>query len=381
MNGNTEVSLSCGGGEFPADWKKQLTFSERPTTVCVHWSGKNPAIWAQWHLYKVINGAPDEKILSGDVNAATLASPTSDFQIPLQPSLPQFNTGSHAQKYQVRITSKEQATGERLYSSLTAILVHLPKPAAANPFKCANGPTRKVVLDIPWMIVNRTTSTPGDGDRDELFFQIKWKKGGDGDVRRLPSADDYYEAKNMQNTKNGWTNKDETMVLHPILWSGTLKHGQKLQVEINAQEQDNSDLKDIKMGIVTAMSAVAAAGAATQTPQGGVVAAVAGGVGGLTQIFVPDTHGNDYIGYLTVLVTNQCGYIQTSWVTYESADTGTDAGVVHNKFETDDNLTGVESHLVVHDANNLFWPNGVDWTPYKRGGKPREPAILTTHFA
>jgi len=64
VNGNTEVSLSCGGGEFPADWKKQLTFSERPTTICVRWSGKSPAVWGQWHLYKVINGAPDEKILS-----------------------------------------------------------------------------------------------------------------------------------------------------------------------------------------------------------------------------------------------------------------------------------------------------------------------------
>ena len=41
VNGNTEVSLSCGEPEFPPDWKKQLTFTERPTTICVRWSGKS----------------------------------------------------------------------------------------------------------------------------------------------------------------------------------------------------------------------------------------------------------------------------------------------------------------------------------------------------
>jgi hypothetical protein len=366
MNGTVHVAkLPCTSNEFPPDWKKVLHFAENPQFVCVRWSSKSPTVWAKWNLYKVIGNGPDEKVGSGDVPAATLGSPISSFQIPVQPALPQFNTASTAQKYNVIISSKK-ANNDRVYSSLGAVLVHDPKPALDNPYNCTSGPTRRVELDLPWMVVNRTSNTPGDGDRDELYFHFKWKKGGDGGVKRLPSADDYYEAKNGKDTKKGFTNRNELHTPRPVFWSGLIKHGETLQVDVNAMEQDNSDLKSIKAGIIAAMAVVAAVAAATGTIEGAIVASVAGGVAGLTAAFVPDTDGHDQIGWLRVRVKNQCGYIQVVWVTKSEIETEGDD--IKNEFKVDDNLEGIESHLIVHDTRNLFWPNGVDWGGHTPAG-------------
>ena len=367
MNGAIQVAkLPCDGGEFPPNWKQSLTFAENPNFICVRWFSKSPTISAQWHLYKVIANAPDQEVGSGNVPAGTLSAPVSIFQIPLQPALPQFNTTSTAQKYNVIVTSKKTQNDDRVYRSLHGLLVHEPKPAPDNPFKCQNGPTRRVELDVPWMIVNRTSNTSGDGDRDELYFEFKWKKGGDGSVKRIPSADDYYEAKNRKDTKKGFTNRDELHVPHPIFWSGLIKHGETLQVDVNAMEQDNSELKDIKAGILAAMAVVGGVAAATGTIQGAIVAAVAAGVAGFTAAFVPETDGHDQIGWLRVQVTNQCGYIQVKWVT--KTEISTERGTIKNNFKVDNDFEGIEAHLIVHDTTNSFWPNGVDWGGFTQAG-------------
>jgi len=371
MNGTVHVAnFPCDGGEFPPNWKKVLPFAEAPQLVCVQWSNKSSTISAKWDLYKVIGNAPDEKIASGNVPSATLNAAISVFQIPVRPPLPQFNTASSSQKYNVIVTSKKTANDARIYPSLAAVLRHEPKPAPDNPYKCSTGATRKVQLDVPWMVVNRTSNTSGDGDRDELYFEYKWKKAGDGGSKRIPSADDYYEAKNRKDTKKGFTNQDELHVPRPIFWSGLIKHGQTLQVDVNAMEQDNADLKSIKAGIMTAMAVVAAVAAATGTIEGAIVASVAGGVAGFTQAFVPETDGHDQIGWLRVQVTNQCGYIQVKWVT--KSEIKTERGTLKNNFKVDNNLEGIEAHLIVHDTRNLFWPNGVDWGGYTPAGPSDE---------
>ena len=143
---------------------------------------QSSTVWPKWDLYKVIGHAPTKKSLRKcrrDLN-----SPISVFQIP-GPPLPQFNTASSSQKYNVIVTSKKTANDARIYPSLGAVLRHEPKPAPDNPYKCSTGATRKVQLDVPWMVVNRTSNTSGDGDRDELYFEYKWKKAGDGGSKRI----------------------------------------------------------------------------------------------------------------------------------------------------------------------------------------------------
>ncbi len=111
------------------------------------------------------------------------------------------------------------------------------------------------------------------------------------------------------------------------------------------------------------MHSVAAIASATGTPYGAIVAAVVEAVATGAQ-FIPSTKGHDFVGFVTVKVTNQCGYIQTAWTTFSSANTA--AGKVSNKFADVGTLESIESRLAVLDSSyyTTFWPNGVDWEPY-----------------
>ena len=368
VNGKVEVAqLPCNqGGEFPTAWATELVFVEAPQNLCVRWVGKSATVWADWELYRVIPNAADEKLADGHVPPATLSGPSSSFQIELRPPLPKLNTATGSQRYRVVVKSKKEQSASVVNTSLAATLVHKPQPAPANPYTCSGGPARKVVLDVPEMSVIQTSSTPGDGDRDEVYFQII-RNGPDAHlypVTRLPGLDDYYEAKYGQAVRPAqWTNKDEQHVDHPVIFSGTLKHGQKVKLSLTVKEQDNSDLKDIKNGLIQALKTVAQAAAASGTPQGEVVAAVAAGGAAATGAFVPETRGHDFIGIVELQVTNQCGYIQTAWVTFSSADT--EAGKVSNDFINVGTLEDMESRLAVFDVEEQFWPDGVNWSPYE----------------
>jgi hypothetical protein len=369
VNGKAEVALlPCNaGGEFPTAWAKELAFVEAPQNLCVRWIDKTVTEKANWELYKVIANAADQKIADGEIAPATLAGSSSKFQIELRPPLPKLNTNTSNQKYRVVVKSKKQLSGSLVNPSLAAILVHKPQPPPGNPYNCTSGPARKVVLDIPEMSVLQTSNTSGDGDRDELYFEII-RNGPAPQLypkKRLPGLDDYYEAKNSKAVNSTqWTNQDESQVGRPVIWSGTLNHGQIVKLSLTAKEQDNSDLASIKAGIVQALVTVAAVAAATGTPQGAVVAAVAGGGAAATEIFVPETSGHDFIGFVELQVTNRCGYIQTAWVTF--SEKNTEAGKVSNDFIDVGTLEDIESRLAVFDLTNQFWPNGVDWTPYVR---------------
>lgn len=78
---------------------------------------------------------------------------------------------------------------------------------------------------------------------------------------RLPlfkDNDDYYEfTKDKRATKDrlgSWTNHDQAPVGAPILWSGTLQPGEHAEVLAFIGEQDNKDLKNIKMGLQFALA-------------------------------------------------------------------------------------------------------------------------------
>ncbi|HWB81631.1 MAG TPA: hypothetical protein VG755_42005 [Nannocystaceae bacterium] len=376
INGRVEVDPGCAS-EFP-HWTSKLEFYDRPDRVCVRWLDKKPVGWARWELYKDNPSSPnDMKIASGLLSSGSLSGTSASFQIKLDNLLPLHNGGKSDQKYFVRIQSKLDDEPKAM-SANAATLVHKPKagepvPPQANPYSCGSSPDnykRKVVLELPKMTVNQTTNTSGDGDRDELYISIgQLGPGTTSKQKRLPSADDYYEAKNGKTVSaSGWTNQDETHVASPVLFNGTISHGQVVDLAIAAQEQDNSDLKDAKAGLIDAMHAVAAVATAVGG-YGLIVAAVAEGVAGAAQ-FIPNTKNHDFIGFVGVRLTNKCGRVQTAWTTFESKKIS-GVGTITNQFLDVTTHDGFESRLAVM-AESQFWPDGVDWGGYEYVGMSDE---------
>ncbi|MFZ4664699.1 MAG: hypothetical protein ACOYNY_47345, partial [Caldilineaceae bacterium] len=107
-----------------------------------------------------------------------------------------------------------------------------------------------------------TTSTNGDGDRDEVYviaYGTVTEKNGHGQMiefastlARLPryvDDDDYYEFSAFQNNTmsdyGSWTNQDQAPVGPPIIWEGQLASGQSAQFTVIVAEQDNKNISDI----------------------------------------------------------------------------------------------------------------------------------------
>lgn len=366
--GSIEVAYyPCDAPEFPPNWTKKLIFIEAPSIICVRWTHTRPVASANWEIqmYSNANWHQAPGTSAGNVPTALLNSQQGVFQIPLATVLPQDNTTPTDLQYEIKLKCKD-AKGSELFVS-HALLIHQPKPAPKSAFDCtasSSNRARRVVVEIPKMTVNHTTTTSGDGDRDELYFLISnIGPGEQSSQKRLPSLDDYYEAKNSYTvTPNGWTNKDQHAVRNPVFWSGTINEGESVLLSVTAMEQDNADLKNIKDGIVQAMSAVAAIASSTGTPQGQIVAAVAGAVAGASQLLIPNTSGHDFVGFLLIKLTNKCGYIQTAFVTYKSQHTA--AGTVSNQFLDTQTLQGVQDRLVALDINPPAFGPELDWSPY-----------------
>ncbi|MFO0632332.1 MAG: hypothetical protein U0168_05730 [Nannocystaceae bacterium] len=378
VNGKVEVDPGCAS-EFP-HWTSLLEFYDRPARLCVRWIDKTPVEWARWELYKDLPGANDAKIASGEVPAVTLPNSSAQFKITLEGLLPEHNTGTTDQKYFVKVQSKAKLSDAKTKAAARAVLLHKrkagePVPPPDNPYDCGSAPDqyeREVVLDIPRMTVNQTTSTSGDGDRDELYFSIgRLGPGTSSGQKRLPSADDYYEAMNgMTVSPSGWTNKDQDHVAAPKLWQGKLKHNQVVDLTVTAMEQDNSDLKDVKNGLIDAMHAVAAIATAAGGAYGAIVAAAAEAVAGGAQ-FIPNTAHHDAIAFVAVRLTNKCGHIQTTWTTFESKNVS-GIGTLSNEFLDVTTHEDFESRLAVVSTTNQFWPNGVDYGAFEYAGTTDE---------
>jgi hypothetical protein len=382
--GKVEISLECSYEFF--NYQSTVSFYERPLRVCARWSAKDVTEWARWELYQTGAGGVRNTIASGMFDASSLAATESAFQVDLQTHLPQWNTGSTDQIYFVDVFSRKNA-GDNVMAATAAKLVQKPqadKPVETkvDPYSCSSGSYgRKVKVGISGMTVNHTTTTSGDGDRDELYFGIaRLGPGGSSGQTRLPGADDYYEGKNGKTFgSSGWTNQDGDFQSSPLFWNGTIANGQSVMLSVTAGEQDNADLASVKSGLQKAMAAVAAiAGAAGG--YGAIVAAVAGAVAAGAS-FIPNTSGNDTIGFVALKLTNKCGYIQTVWTTFSTANTS--AGTITNQFLDVGTLEGIESRVVtassnppgfnldfgeytyVHDRDEFFWiANGTSGSQY-----------------
>jgi hypothetical protein len=371
-NGRVRVGTECTK-EFQ-NQDTRMEFYDRPARICAVWDEKQPVESATWELWKI--GAA-EKISHGPVPAESLAGTRSTLTIPLEPKLPLHNGTDKKQHYRVKILSKIKASDADAIPSVTALLVHLPKadqpkPQPLNPYVCTGAPDkylRYVDLKVSRTSVTQTTSTSGDGDRDELYFKVARRGPGKyHGSRRLPAEDDYYEAKSDAELTDNYTNKDERRVAAPRFWLGPLKHGEMVTLAVTAMEQDNSDLATIKAQIIEAMLEVERVALETNNEYGAIVAGVAALVA-LHASLIPDTRGHDFIGTLVVRAENKCGHIRLVWTTFEEWKID-GIGTLRNKFVNWKDQTGFESRVIVLSAEELgFTPNGIDWGEYKLAGK------------
>lgn len=371
VNGTALVGTSCAP-EFP-DYDHSVSFFERPTSICVRWENREPVASAVWELWKDKPDAADQKIATGNLPASSLSGGThSTFNISLS-SLPKFNETSKNQRYYVKIISKKNARDTNTLSSGRGLLIHKPKsqqpqPQPDNPYVCNPSPdkyVRTVQLMIPKMTVNQTTSTSGDGDRDELYFKVdRLGPGTDHGAKRLPGDDDYYEAYQGKTSDKKWTNQDEEKVARPSLWQGKIKHGQKILLGITAMEQDNSNLADIRNSLIDAFNQVVQTALHTNNSYGAIVAAVAAALLAGSSL-IPQTRGHDFVGYVGVQLENRCGNVRLVWTTFKEWKVG-GIGTLRNDFP-DSNFQSLESRLVVHSLppSGFQNPAGVDWGDYQ----------------
>jgi hypothetical protein len=356
-NGSVKITKECSP-EF-VSWVTSLSFYERPYEICARWQNKQSVKWARWHLIKKgLNGAKDVEIASKVISTSVIAQGASDFVIDLKPHLPQFNTGSVAQDYLVRVSSIAENGTTELWSS-AGKLTQMPKagepvPAKVDPYTCAPGKyPRDVYFEIPQMTVNQTSSTAGDAGadgRDELYISIsRLGPGTDSRQVRLPYLDDYYEAHNGATVfDSGWTNKDQKHRTNPQLYGGTIEHGKTMTLAVRIGEQDNGDLKNIKNGIKEALDGIA--DIAKEIPGWGTLVAAVAKVGSAAASNLPDTDGDDVVAFATVQVTNKCGNVQTTWVTFASKSFS-GAGTISNDFLDVDTQSSVEARLVVLNSS------------------------------
>lgn len=367
INGRVLVGTSCGG-EFP-DYDHTMRFFARPASICVRWDDRAPVASAVWELWKDRPGPTDERIATGALPSAALSGGThGTFDISLA-ALPQYNETETSQKYFVKVVSKRAADAQAQVS-VRGTLVHEPrsaepKPQPADPYTCgpsADKYVRTVALTMPQMTVNQTTSTAGDGDRDELYIKVdRLGPGAETGAARLPGADDYYEAKQGATSTTTWTNKNEKNVGRPTLWSGKLRHNEKVTLAITAMEQDNSDLGEIRTNLMDALREIEKTALETNNSYGAIVGAVAAGLL-LGSSLIPKTSGHDFIGFVGLRLENKCGHIRTAWVTFREWKVD-GVGTLRNDFVNTVDHENFESRLVVHSlpTTDFQKEGGVAW--------------------
>lgn len=384
------VELDLYGQEF-VNWQNELSYYDTPNiNASIRWRlVELQPVSAKWELYKKANNALGrETIASGTF--PSLPDDSTDIKhakLNLANHLPLHNTGTQAQEYFISVFSKTSANAKPVESRRTK-LIHLPKgqeavPQPADPYACnsGNGKQRRVRLEIPSLTVQKTTSTSGDGDRDELYITRARLGPGNyqGVMPRLPSADDYYEAKfgkTLQTSSSDapsnivpWTNQDEQFEGHPVVMSLVLQHGETVTVEANLSEQDNEELEDIKIGLITGFTGVAGVASAVGG-YGYIVAAVASAGAGAASL-IPATSFHDQIAAFAVNFKNQCGYIQTTFVAPKSWDFG-EAGTATMSFLDIQTHQSFNQRLSVLALQDQFWPNGVNWGEFQPTGSDDE---------
>lgn len=381
---NGEVKVDQLGKEFQK-WESALSYYDTPAHFYVHWGNNHSATdWARWEIYRKANNPQGRVVTASGKVQKPPTSPKQNtyFTIKPQEYLPIHNSGD-TRTYYLTVTSRIASTGKLVRAKPTA-LKHLGKssqrtPPKADPYACGTDPkqyARHVAFEIPQMTVNQTSSTSGDGDRDELYVTVgRLGPGTQSHQVRLPGADDYFEAhKHATVHPGGWTNQDQDVVAHPVAWQGTLRHGETVSLWITGAEQDNGDLKSMKEGVIAAMHGIAAVAGATGGAYGAIVAAAAETIAAGNQ-FVPDTDDHDFIAFAGLKATNRCGHIQTTWITFPSKSVA-GIGTVSNEFVDVSTHNAIESRLAVLYAPKpgelQLYPYGVDYGGFSYAGSTDE---------
>ena len=232
-------------------------------------------------------------------------------------------------------------------------------------YSCHGGPNQlwrfvgkpiSIALYISGITCQIITDTGPGNDRDEVFILSDGATSSGHPSERLPRRsdnDDYYEFVRFKEAKLSlldWTNRDQAPVAEPMLWSGTLNHGDSIAYNVTLMEQDNKDagpIKDVVKAVLTGLSGLDSVVSADKDKKEIYTNAIS--VASKLADLLPDNTTDDVIGAFSVTLTNNDGQLQSTWlpisnVTIRQGETGstttmneTDPVVVHN------HLSGIDS--------------------------------------
>lgn len=373
---NGKVQVDPVGKEFPT-WLESHAYVETPQKIKVKWfDNDNATEVAQWELYE--EGSWDKPIASGSISPLEKANSSRTFTLRLADFLPKYNTSDEAKTYRVRVRSSPDELAAANQISTTATLTHLAKSSGStgaapeDPFTCSavkKKYERVVSLYSTAVGVASTTNTPYEG-ADELFFHVmQVGPGGLQSAQQVPGGGDAYKvvAPNVYDISS-WRNKDGDQVSAPLLWAGNMKHGDEVTLGVLALEDDWDNLKKTKNGIIDAMTKLASSAGAIPYV-GPTIAAVAGGVAVVNELYVPDIDEDDLLGGFGVRFTNRCGRIQTVWVTADSQHGGKTTSQFLDFATLDQIPSGAMTAMFVSDSNEGFSPSGWDYGDYAYVGE------------
>lgn len=325
-----KLRIEEGSGEF----YQQLTsinFHETPTVKFIWTENERPLQAAEWRLFtkgKFLGSKKDVNIplASGTINnIVTAPAGRSYFSVDLKDHLTKDHL-EHHKDFWIQIYGQNE--GQEHFSMVTNAvgarwLGDRKPPEPINPYACsaaAGTHSRNVELSIPTMRVNSTSTTNGDGGRDEFYLNVA-QNGPNSilDRRKFPpQLGNYYAAKPGRTyNENLWIDKredDDYKVAHPVLWRGHLSHGEKVEFMVRLQEQDNGDISDIINTSTSIVDALGQAGSSIGGQEGAIIGAVSQSINLLLDK-VPLNSKHDAVGDLAINLENRCGYIKTFWST------------------------------------------------------------------
>jgi hypothetical protein len=158
----------------------------------------------------------------------------------------------------------------------------------------------------------------GSNTRDEVYLEVRGRKyDAQGNAvelisKRMPGGDDYYEFENntLRTMSTKWTNKDQRDVGYPLIWSGTLLAGERVDLVVMIEEQDNKDLLQVRSALSWSLDKIGSARPDYKQY-----------TDNLKEVanLLPTTTRDDIIGSFSVTVENVAGKIKATWIALDAA--------------------------------------------------------------
>ena len=168
-------------------------------------------------------------------------------------------------------------------------------------------------------------------DRDEVYIRIVGRKSAEfGPVDfRLPvtnDSDDYYafwDGKIASAARPGsWINKKQNSPYYPEIWEGYLRdHGDKAEFLVVIMDQDNENIGTDKQTLVTTFGACGAIAGAIDNKDAKIVEEACKSAKELAGL-IPKKDYHDLIGAVLVLVENNAGELQVSFLAADGESFG-----------------------------------------------------------